>query len=256
MLVQRVMNMEINILAETSDYLVLNKPSGLVVHADGKTDEYTLSNWVIEHYPMLQDIGEPMILEHKGELLTIHRPGIVHRLDRETSGVIVVAKTQKFFEHIKKQFQDHTIRKQYVAIVFGFVHDDRGLIDVAIGRGANDIRKWAAGKYARGHLRDAVTRYVVTDRFTDIHGVRFTAVRLFPETGRTHQLRVHMKYLGYSIIGDRVYAPKTIGMLGAERTMLHAEQIQFFDLSGAVITVKAPLADDFKKCLQKSVVLV
>ncbi len=97
MLVQRVMNMEINILAETSDYLVLNKPSGLVVHADGKTDEYTLSNWIIEHYPMLQDIGEPMILEHKGELLTIHRPGIVHRLDRETSGVIVVAKTQKFF---------------------------------------------------------------------------------------------------------------------------------------------------------------
>lgn len=238
----------IAILAETSDYLVINKPAGLVVHSDGKTEEYNLCEWILEHYPDIADVGEPMTIEHAGEVIIIKRPGIVHRLDRETSGVLIIAKNQEFFEHIKLQFQEHTVRKIYTAIVLGQPRDGRGMITAPIGRSARDIRMYAC-KGTRGPLRDAVTRYVVKKTYNDGEH-KFSYVDLYLETGRTHQLRVHMKHIGNPIIGDVVYARGTVGLLGATRTMLHAHSIMFRDRSDKEITVIAELPSDFKQVLQ------
>jgi 23S rRNA pseudouridine1911/1915/1917 synthase len=115
------------ILLETPTVLVINKPAGLVVHPDGKRDEYSLVDWIIANRPEMVGVGEPLRMEYKGESITIDRPGIVHRLDRETSGVMILAKTQQSYEHLKKQFQDHAITKEYIAIVSGWT-ENRGVI--------------------------------------------------------------------------------------------------------------------------------
>jgi 23S rRNA pseudouridine1911/1915/1917 synthase len=238
----------IKILAETSDYLVINKPAGLITHSDGKHVEYSLADWVGEQYPETLDVGEPMVIEYEGQQIHIARPGIIHRLDRETSGVLMIAKNQEFFEHIKLQFQEHTVRKIYTAIVLGNPRDGRGLITAPIGRSARDIRMYAC-KGTRGPLRDAVTRYVVKKTYNDADH-KFSYVDLYLETGRTHQLRVHMKHIGNPIIGDAVYARGTVGLLGSTRTMLHAHSIMFRDRSDREITVIAELSSDFKQILQ------
>ncbi len=247
--------LNISILTETPEYLVINKPSGLVVHSDGKTQGYTLVDWIIKNYPEISDVGEMMIIEYKGEQVTIPRPGIVHRLDRETSGVIIIAKTNEMYAWLKQQFQDHTIQKKYTALIAGWPKASRGMIDVPIGRSTNDIRRWTADRSARGKIRPARTRYVVMKYYHDGNDQRFSLVDLYPETGRTHQLRVHMKYLGYPIIGDELYGKHTIGIGGAIRCMLHAQQLQFTDLSGAQVTVQAPIPNDFLAVIKQGIVV-
>ncbi len=237
-------------LLETSDYLVINKPSGLVVHPDGKKEEYSLVDWILKEYPEIKEVGEPLKMEYQGSEKIIYRPGIVHRLDRETSGVMIIAKNQAMYEHLKNQFQDHSIKKQYLAFVQGWTND-RGIIGEPIGRNANDIRKWATGRYVRGVKRDAVTRYVTVKHFIDQVGEKFSLVHLFPETGRTHQLRVHMKTIQHPIIGDGLYAPHTFGNLNFNRVALHAEKITFKDLQNSEQTVIAPVSDDFQNILDK-----
>lgn len=232
------------ILFENDNVLVIDKPSGLVVHPDGKREEYSLVNWTLETHPEIAGVGEPLHLLYGGEEITIDRPGIVHRLDRETSGVMIVAKTQKSYESLKKQFQDHSIRKEYVAVISGWV-EDRGLIDAPIGRSSRDVRIWTAGRGARGVLRPAITRYVTQKKFTDEQGNKYSVVSLFPETGRTHQLRVHMKSLQHPIIGDGLYAPKTVGLLGFNRVALHARKITFKDLDKKEHIIEAPLPNEF-----------
>jgi 23S rRNA pseudouridine1911/1915/1917 synthase len=235
------------ILFENDDLLVINKPAGLVVHPDGKREGESLVNWILNNYPEMSGVGEPLVMEHKGETVTIDRPGIVHRLDRETSGVLILAKNQKSYEHLKKQFQDHSVHKEYLAIVLGNTND-RGIIDEAIGRNSRDIRIWSIGRNIRGMMRAAITRYF-TERKFEIDGEKFSVVRLFPETGRTHQLRVHMKSIQHPIIGDGLYSPKTLGMLGFDRTALHAHKITFTDLQGIQHSIEAPLPDDFKRVI-------
>lgn len=235
-----------SILFENENVLVINKPAGLLVHPDGKRDEYSLVNWILEMHPEMTGVGEPIRMVYKNEHITIDRPGIVHRLDRETSGVMILAKNQTAYECLKAQFQEHTVRKEYWAIVSGWT-DDRGIINAPIGRSARDIRIWTAGRGARGVMREAVTRYVTEKKFINEKGEKFSLVKLFPETGRTHQLRVHMKSLQHAIIGDGLYAPSTLGQLGFNRVALHARYITFADLDGTEITVEAPIPDDFKK---------
>lgn len=238
-----------SILFENENVLVINKPAGLLVHPDGKRDEYSLVNWVLEIHPEMAGVGEPLRILHKNEQVTIDRPGIVHRLDRETSGVMILAKNQTAYEFLKVQFQEHTIRKEYWAVVSGWT-DDRGIIDAPIGRSARDIRIWTAGRGARGVMRQAVTRYVAEKKFVNEKGEKFTLVKLFPETGRTHQLRVHMKSVQHAIIGDGLYAPNTLGQLGFNRVALHARYITFKDLNGTEVTIEAPIPDDFKKIIK------
>ena len=232
------------ILFENEHVLVIDKPAGLMVHPDARRETITLIDWLLENRPCIKGVGEPLVIDHKGEKLTIERPGIVHRLDRETSGVMIIAKTQESYESLKKQFQDHLIRKEYVAVVLDWAND-RGTVDAPIGRHPNDIRVWTTSRGARGMLRQALTRYVTLKKFADTKGNRYSLVSLFPETGRTHQLRVHMKSIQHPIIGDGLYAPKTVGLIGFNRVALHARKITFLDIDGSEYSIEAPLPKDF-----------
>ncbi len=229
--------MEIPILYDDDQILIINKPAGLIVHADGKTTEPTLVDWLIENYPSIKEVGEPLGLEGGIE---IPRPGIVHRLDRETSGAIVVAKTQRSFLHLKHLFQNREVHKTYHAFLWGEVRDDRGIIDKPIGRSVSDFRQWSAGRGARGTLREAVTWFKVLARKDG-----FSFVEAQPKTGRTHQIRVHFKAINHPVVSDMLYAPKRGFALGFKRTALHSYMIQLLDQNGKEIAATAPYPDDF-----------
>ncbi len=228
---------KIPILYEDDDLLVVNKPAGLVVHADGKTKEKTLVDWLLKNRPETAGVGEPMVLPDGTE---IPRPGVVHRLDRETSGVLVIAKTQEAYEALKQQFQSRSISKTYFAFVAGIPRADRGLIDFPIGRDPKDFRKWSAGRLARGELRPAVTQYVMRAR-----GKGAAFLEIWPKTGRTHQIRVHLKAINHPVIGDALYGNKQENSLGFTRLALHAASIEFQTLAGKHVRVEAPFPEDF-----------
>src|SRR3989344_6038167 len=181
--------MMIPIIYEDEDVLVLNKPSGLVVHGDGRTKVETLAHWVLEKYPALRGGGEAFAGSAGVE---IPRPGIVHRLDKETSGVILLLKNQLAFLHVKKQFQEHTIVKVYHAFLYGSPKDKQGTISLPIGKSRADFRRRSAEHGASGVLREARTDYRVLARGKD---ASFVEAR--PFTGRTHQVRGHFKAIGH-----------------------------------------------------------
>lgn len=234
---------------ETEEYLVVNKPAGLVVHGDGKTEEPTLVDWVIKNYPEMKGVGEPTIVDGK----TLDRSGIVHRLDRETSGVMIIVKNQKAFDFFKQQFKDHKIQKEYHAFVWGHFKEPAGVVSVPIGRSSGDFRRWQAGRGIRGEEREALTRWEVANSFIDENNENFSLMKLFPKTGRTHQLRVHMKYLQKPIVSDSLYATTKPKALGFDRVALHAKRISFTDLDGLEITVEAPYPADFEEALARYV---
>lgn len=235
--------MKIPILLETEDLIVINKPAGLVVHGDGKHKEPTVVDWFLKKYPDAKGVGEEMIIDHKGEKIEIPRSGIVHRIDRDTSGCLILAKNQDTFEFLKTQFQDHTIKKKYVAIVYGWLRDERGIIDRAIGRSTSNIRAWTTSKGARGEMRPAITRFAVRKKFT-FQDEKYAVVDLYPQTGRTHQLRVHLASLDHAIVGDPIYAGSKKSSLPIARTALHAEKVVFMLPGGKEAEVTAPLPDD------------
>lgn len=237
--------MNIEILFEDEDVLVINKPAGLMVHADGKKEQSTLVDWILKKYPEIAGVGEPQ----NG----IDRPGIVHRLDEDTSGVLVIAKHQQSFEHFKKQFQERETKKEYHAFVWGHFKELSGVVDVPIGRNSNDFRRWHAGRGARGEMREAITQWQVGHQFVDEHNEQFAFMHLFPKTGRTHQLRVHMKYLQRPIVADDLYGASKPLALGFARLALHARKISFFKQNGDLITIEAPYPTDFQHALAKYV---
>ncbi len=246
------------IIFENNDYIVINKPAGLVVHASahstslraGKTVERTLADWIIENYPEIRNVGEPMVIEKNGVETTIDRPGIVHRLDRETSGVMIIAKTPESFEFFKNAFKNRDIEKTYHAIVWGHVKEDEDTIDAPIARSKSDFRKWSAQRGKRGQERSAVTDYKVLSRFEDGKD-KFTLLELHPHTGRTHQIRVHMKYFNHPIICDSLYGGSAPAVLGFNRTALHSRKIEFTDPSGKAQVFEAPYPDDFLEVVAK-----
>lgn len=234
------------ILLETKDFVVINKPAGLVVHGDGKHKESTVVDWFLKKYPEAEGVGETMEIEHEGDTIEIPRSGIVHRLDRDTSGVLILVKNQKAFDFFKEQFQNHTIKKKYIAVVFGWPRDERGIIDQPIGRSRSDIRAWTTKSSARGTMRDAVTRFTVRKKF-ERDGQKYAVVDLYPQTGRTHQLRVHMSHIGHPLVSDPIYAGKKVSSLPIDRTALHAEQITFKAPGGKETVVVAPIPTDLAK---------
>ena len=148
----------IKILYEDKNILAINKPAGIAVHPDGKSKTKTITDWILLNYPSIKNVGEPIILEKEGgKKEKILRPGIVHRLDKETSGVLLIAKNQKTFLFLKEQFQNHKVKKVYRAFVYGNVSDPkaslltgkRGVINVPIGRSQKDIQTYTAGRGAR-----------------------------------------------------------------------------------------------------------
>lgn len=242
--------MEPMILLETYDFLVLNKPAGLMVHPDKHKDVPTLTDWIIARYPEMKGVGEPARFGDE----EIDRPGIVHRLDEETSGVLVVAKTAAAFAHFKAQFMDRTIEKEYHAFVWGLMKEDAGTVDAPIGRNKNDFRRQHAGRGVRGETKPALTLWQCAARITDESGEAFSFMHLFPKTGRTHQLRVHMKYLQRPIVADTLYAPTKPEALGFRRVALHARSITFTAPSGERVSVTAPYPEDFGAAVAKYVI--
>ncbi len=235
----------LEILYEDPDILCVLKPAGLNVHHDGKTKEKTVTDWLIKKYPKAKGVGEPLIIADDEE---VDRPGIVHRLDKDTSGVLILAKTAEGYEHIKAQFKEREIKKTYHAFVYGTLREPRGMIDRPIGRASGSVRKWATGSRSRGETRDAVTRYKVVSTGND--NGPFTLVEVWPQTGRTHQIRVHMQSVGHPVIADSLYAPGRSSMLGFDRLALHASRIVFKDLKGKVHEVLAPFPADFAKAIK------
>jgi 23S rRNA pseudouridine1911/1915/1917 synthase len=178
------------------------------------------------------------------------RPGIVHRLDRETSGALLVAKTAAGHAHLKQQFQERTMVKKYLAFVWGEIPEEFGTITRPIGRSTSDFRKWSAQRGARGELREAETYWTRLATKTIIEGgkkEKFSLVEVEPKTGRTHQIRVHMVAVHQPVVGDILYAAKRPMALGFERTALHARSIEFTNVAGKRIKVAAPLPEDFER---------
>ena len=232
----KLVSMEPDIIYEDELLLAVNKPSGLVVHADGRTDEPTLSDWVIARYPNIKDVGGMHTLD-TGRYAP--RAGILHRLDRDTSGVILITKNDEAFYFLQRQFLDHSIQKTYLAFVEGEMEEQQGRIDLPIGRSRTDFRQFTTGKDARGTLRSAETYFEVLQK-----GTHHTLLELSPKTGRTHQLRVHMRAVGHPIVSDKRYG--SASALGFSRVALHAAKIEFTHPGGKRMTIEAPLPPDFE----------
>ena len=196
-------NIPLNILYEDETIIVLNKPVGLVVHPGAGNKTGTLVNALLHHCGSLPEASDRL------------RPGIVHRLDKDTTGVMVVAKTSKALRSLAKQFQNRTVTKHYLALVKGKVELDNDIIEAAVARDPFDHRKMTVNVEDG---KNATTIYHVLRRFKN-----FTLLRLEIKTGRTHQIRVHMRHIGHSVIGDMVYD----GDRRMPRQALHAERLKF-----------------------------
>ncbi len=222
----------LDIVYEDDDVIVVNKPVGLVVHPAPGHPDGTLVNALLHHCgDSLSGIG--------GE----KRPGIVHRIDRDTSGLVIAAKNDFAHQHLAAQLQDHSLARTYEAVVTGNLREDSGTINAPIGRHHTDRKRMAVT--ARGG-RDAVTHWEVVGRFPG-----YTHVRCKLETGRTHQIRVHMAHIGHPIYGDTVYGQKKAapGMTGQ---CLHAVGLRFLHpRSGEVISLSCPLNDEMAFFLKK-----
>jgi 23S rRNA pseudouridine1911/1915/1917 synthase len=219
--------MDIPIIFENNDFLIINKPSGLVIHPFDNSTEETLVDILHTKYPFLHKAVTNSFVLQNGTV--IHLGGIVHKLDRETSGIMVVAKNELSYNELSRQFKEHQVRKTYCALVEGVVQEDSFRIDGPLGRNKKEYKQSVNPKNPRsGKLREAITDVRVIDRSSTL-----TLVELSPLTGRTHQLRAHMAHINHPIVGDKAYG----GTIDSPRIMLHAESISF-TLFGDTYTFK------------------
>jgi 23S rRNA pseudouridine1911/1915/1917 synthase len=205
----------IPIIFENNNFLVINKPSGLVVHPYDHSTEETLLDFLACYSP------EVFLIANEKKLMdgrTINLGGLVHKLDRDTSGLMVIAKNKASYEALQKLFKSHDVTKVYEALVDGILVDSKLIIDAPLGRNKKDYKQTAHPKNLRGELRDALTEV-----HTISHNEVATLVELFPKTGRTHQLRAHMAYVGHPIVGDKAYG----STLESDRILLHAKKLNF-----------------------------
>ncbi len=227
-------NIPLEILYEDEDLIVVNKPKGMVVHPAPGHDSGTLVNALLYHCA--------------GSLSGINgmlRPGIVHRIDQNTTGSLVAAKNDTAHESLALQFKDHSITRSYRAILHGNITQDCFTVDAPIGRHPQDRKKMAVLSDGRGTSRHAVTHVRVLERFR-----QFTYVECVLETGRTHQIRVHMSHIGHPVLGDDVYGPKK-SPFRLEGQTLHAMVLGFqHPRSGAYMEFTAPLPDYFLRLLR------
>ncbi len=226
------------ILYEDTDVVVIDKPCGMLVHADSEEGAgETVVSWFLAHVPSAKGVGEPGTLQ---DGTPIERSGVVHRLDRETSGVMVLAKNQDAFLSLKEQFKSRRIHKEYRAFVHGTFGEKWGTIDRPIGRSAKDFRLRSAQRGARGVLRPAVTDWELVGQNDE-----YAYLRLLPKTGRTHQIRVHLKAINHAIVCDALYAPNQPCGLGFGRLALHAHVLGFELPGGETRRFMAPLPQVF-----------
>ena len=237
--------MEPEIIYEDGDVLVINKPAGLIVHSDGRTKEPSIAEWILKKYRAMSEVGEPWV-SPQGE--TVMRPGIVHRLDRTTSGVMILAKSKEAHAYLKKQFQDRTTRKEYVALVYGHPKEDSGTIEKEIVRIKSTPPRWGVAHGKENKKRAAVTEWKVVKRGVDAEsGEKIALLSVSPKTGRTHQIRVHLKALGYPVVSDHLYAATKKPILGLTRPALHASRLTLTLPSGELRAFEAPLPEDMAR---------
>ena len=225
-------NIPLDIVYEDDDLLVVNKPKGMVVHPAPGNYEGTLVN---------------ALLYHCGSSLSgingVIRPGIVHRIDKDTSGLLIVAKNDFSHLHLAKQIKEHSFYRAYHAVVYGNIKEDKGTVNEPIGRNPKDRKKMAV---TQKHSRHAVTHYRVIERME-----KFTLIEAQLETGRTHQIRVHMTYIGHPLLGDMVYGPKK-QPIHLEGQALHARVLGFIHpRTGEYLEFEAPLPPYFEALLER-----
>ena len=228
--------MKLNIIYDDDDILVINKPAGLTVHKGIKT-ETTLADLLVEYYPKIINVGDDKM-----------RPGIVHRLDKDTSGLIAVAKNNAAFDFLKEQFKNRRVEKKYTVLVLGRVENQRGKIDSKIGRFGDKqitINQSDNAKFKIDKYREAVTEYKVLKYFND-----YTLCEVKPKTGRMHQIRVHFKSIGHPVAGDKkYYFKKQKNALIFPRQFLHASYLSFSLPNGSRMAFEADLPEDLQKIL-------
>ncbi|MBI2057575.1 MAG: RluA family pseudouridine synthase [Candidatus Yanofskybacteria bacterium] len=210
--------MNLSIVYEDKDFFVINKPSGIAVHKTHPKDpNKTLVDFILEKYPEIKNVGDdPKI-----------RPGIVHRLDKETSGLMTIAKTQSAFEYLKKQFQERKIKKTYLALVQGQLKNKTGTIDLPLGKiGTKQTTRMKGKKELKE--REAITEYKIIREFAD-----YSLLEVYPKTGRTHQIRIHLNAIGHPVVCDSLYGGrKKICPPELGRLFLHAQKLEFTSPSG------------------------
>ena len=220
----------LDIRYEDSDVIVINKPRGMVVHPANGNQQGTLVNALLYHCKDLSGINGVL------------RPGIVHRIDKDTTGLIIVAKNDKAHLELSKQLQDKTVNRLYYALVHGTFAHDYGTIDAPIGRDETDRQKMAV---TEKNSKEARTHFRVLERFKD-----YSLVECRLETGRTHQIRVHMRYIDHPIVGDEKYGYRRTMKIGGQ--LLHAHQLEFVHPStGEKMVVEAEIPQDFAEVLQR-----
>ena len=232
---------DIKVIYEDDDMLIIDKPSGVIVNkADTTKGESTVQDW-LENRFKIQDSRFKNEEDHD----FYRRAGIVHRIDKETSGILVVAKNPVSFENLQLQFKDRNVSKTYIALVHGFVDSDEGEISVPVGRLPWNRKRF--GVLAGG--KEAVTLYRILEKFVK----PFTLLELNPKTGRTHQIRVHLKYFNHPIFGDSLYAGRKTARddrKTLERFFLHAKKIFFFHpKTGEGIKFESPLPTELENVL-------
>ena len=227
---------EPKIIYEDSNVLALSKPAGMVVHHDAQHTSGTVVDWLLEKYPEINNVRD------------VERPGIVHRLDKDTSGVLLVAKNQRAYEYLKKLFQDGGITKKYFALVVGNIKNDSGIINAPIARSTKHFEKRVVGG-KQGRAREAVTGYRVLERLA---GYKY--IEASPKTGRTHQIRSHLAHIGHPVVCDKLYGGKLYQCpAGLTRQFLHAHSLSFAGLDGTKLEIEAPMPDDLSRALKQLV---
>lgn len=222
----------ITIVFENEDLLIIDKPAGVLTHPAQADKTGTVANWAVAHDPRIADSGEDPL-----------RPGIVHRLDRDTSGLLIIAKAKRPFLELKSAFKRHAVRKTYLALVHGRPMPETGSIDIPIARALRGDRQTSVipERKTIGKVRPAVTEYAVVRQFGD-----YSLVETYPKTGRTHQIRVHLASIGHPVVGDRLYGTKATRAEARElpRHLLHATRLEF-SLSDKRYTFDSPLPEDW-----------
>lgn len=224
--------MFIPIVYEDEDILVINKPANFLTHPKSKKDESeSVAGWLIEKYSNIKNVGEDPL-----------RPGIVHRLDKNTSGLLILAKTQSAFLYLKKLFQERKIEKKYISMVHGSLKEKNGIIKSPIGKiGAKQTTRIYGKKELK--IKEAITEYRVLKKLGD-----YSLLEVSPKTGRTHQIRIHLNSIGHPVVGDNLYGKKK-DEFNLNRLFLHAIYLKFISPSGRAIVLETELPEELSKII-------
>ena len=227
----------IEIIYEDGDLLAVNKPAGLVVFPEGEYKEKTLIDHLIEEHPNLKETGAPP------------RYGVVHRLDKDTSGILLIAKNDKSMEFLQKQFKERKVIKLYTALVVGDLEDEQGTIETLIGRSSRDRKKQKAYSLleTKKGLRTAITKYRVLQNFEN-----YGLIEVEIKTGRKHQIRCHFNHLSHPLAGDKIYGFKNQPCPPSlKRHFLHAGHLKIKLMNDRILTLNSELPEDLKKALNE-----